>query len=157
MRWQPENIAWFAIDAGWPRPLLAEVVARAMVTSEGDDTWSWPDPPGQGAVYTGLWGADTSGWDATARAWLHRPAQAARDALWRYQRDGDWSGFVTVNLGPVLADYDTDLAAAIRDATPVRPLASSPEGRPWLRTLEAARDAALRTLAERGTTTPRIF
>lgn len=91
MRWAPENVAWFARQGGWARELLPLATAHAMVASEGESAYQWPDPPQSYACRTGLWAVDTLGWGEDARLALANPQAAAEDAWRRYlEGEGDW-------------------------------------------------------------------
>lgn len=136
MLWAPDNIAWFALQAGWPRAEVALAVAHAVLATEGDSAYQWPDPPTSYASRSGLWAVGTYGWDQDRRAALASPLAAAEDAWRRHQASqGDW------RWSPVAGTRDVELLAGAlagieNRATPVLALDNDP------RTMRERRDLA---------------
>lgn len=137
MRWLPRNVAWFALEAGWPRILVPEATLRAMVTSEGDDSYQWPSPPTSYASHTGLWGLETLGWADSDRLAQHGPLTAAQTAWQAYQEDDGWDRFLAVNLEVLPSSFYVDMIEATREASPILAVAESPDSAPIPRTFEA--------------------
>lgn len=126
MRWAPENVAWFCRQAGWPRELLPLAVAHAMIASEGESAYQWPDPPQSYASRTGLWGVDTLGIGDYARLELANPQRAAEDAWRRYQASGGGWLWCPV-AGSRYVELAAERFAGIADvATPILLLDNDP-------------------------------
>lgn len=130
MRWAPENIAWHCIHAGWPRDLIALATAHALIASEGEDSYQWPDPPTSYASHTGLWAVSTLGWSQPGRAELSRPTRAATDALERHRiARGAWTWCPAAHRADV-AQLAAELGDVAARATPALALPVPPE-RGW--------------------------
>lgn len=144
MLWAPENIAWFALQTGWPRFEVAKAVAHAVLATQGDSAYQWPDPPTSYASRSGLWAVDTLGWDRDSRTALAAPLDAARDAWRRHETSrGDW------RWSPVAGTRDVEhlarqLAGIENQATPVLALDRDPRTMRERRELAEIESAARR-------------
>lgn len=94
MRLTAAQLAQLALDVGWRGDDVAQAVALALATSEGDPGWHSGSRPNRGIRYWGLWGIDLdtyprmSVFDLTLAG---RNAQCAY-ALWSTHGPGwDWS------------------------------------------------------------------
>lgn len=132
MRWLAVNVAWHCLNEGWPRWAVPEAVGRAWQVSKLDDSWQYPDPPGVSYSYTGLWGFNTTGWQADDRANLTRVDVAAAYAFTLWDISGhewDWCpdphdyspGFWTETLPDLVAQATPDLDISGRVNGPVYP------------------------------------
>lgn len=94
MRWDGPAIARFAREAGFHGTGLTGAVTVALLTSEGDDLYTFPGYPSH-VVYVGLFGIPVppDAADETV-GWLLNPQHNAMEAyaLWRNAGDTfDWS------------------------------------------------------------------
>jgi len=105
MKWEAPSLAHFATDAGFPRSILAGVVACALATSGGHDNYELTaGVPGSGH-WKGLWGLNVDRWAEYAELDLYDPRAAAAAAYRLTARtsslrwcpafdSGQWKGYV---------------------------------------------------------------
>lgn len=118
MRWDPEQVAGFAIVAGWDSVHLEDVVTLALAVTAGDDQWEWLDALPGGRHFQGLFAVDRSWWSETTPMDLLTPLPCARAARAAFVASGHGWGWAPIQPTDVAGWHRTAAAAAI--ATPDR-------------------------------------